>query len=260
MRRPRRDQPRAMPQQWAPETSLRIRATRGVPSAPPGERLEPCGIVPVRLASRHGLDLPRRDERGRDPLLCKPREARPPLDPGRFHGDGVKVAGPQPVPQGVQSGGAGLPDAHGLGVALRWHGHNHRACAERPPGGMGMALGSVVPTARLGGGLGTWPGLPSRAGICAPAQSPAVRRVLSGGVGPQVPKPPVQQSHVMGHHGGARARSGQGLGGSSLLVAGDQARRREERAPVPRLLWQGVIGHDHALLEPTRYPRSSGSA
>ena len=112
----RLDQRRARPPECAPATPLRIRAQRGVPAAQRVERLAPRGLVSVRLASRHGLHMPRLDERGREPLRLQPREDRQPRDPGRCPGDGVQVAGDPPVHQGVQSGAKGRNDAHGLGV------------------------------------------------------------------------------------------------------------------------------------------------
>jgi hypothetical protein len=214
------DQRRAMPQECAQDTHLSVRAKRRLPSAQRVELLEPLGIVPVRLASRHGLDMPRIDEVRRDSMLLKQLEDRHPIDPGRFHGDRVNVAGDQPVHQCVQIWGKGLKDAHRLAVAVRWHGDHNRARADVHPRSMGMDTGRVVPTDALGSGLGTRHGISSSAGICDPAQSRAVRSLLIGVVGTQVPQPPVQKSHVIGNHVGARARSLQCLGGSSLLVAG----------------------------------------
>jgi hypothetical protein len=85
----------------AHDPSLSLWATRRVPSVPRVELLEPLGLVPVRLASRHGLALPRLDETGRDPVRLPQGDARHHIDPGRFHGDRVNGAGDRPVPQGV---------------------------------------------------------------------------------------------------------------------------------------------------------------
>jgi len=110
------------------------------------------------------------------------------------------------APDGAQEGLAGHPRALG---------------EDRAPRQVQQLKRLVhVQTDARGGRCGTLHGLPSSEGLCVPAPSPPVRRVLIGGIGDDAPQPPVQTSHVIGNPVAARAQS-QGVGRSELLVTGD---------------------------------------
>jgi hypothetical protein len=55
--------------------------------------LEPLGIIPIGLASRHGLDVPRVDQIGSDASLFKQLVDRDPKHTSALQGDRINATG-----------------------------------------------------------------------------------------------------------------------------------------------------------------------
>lgn len=102
------------------------------------ELLQPLAVEHVAFAPRDVLDVAGIDQQDGEAARFEQFVQRDPVHAGRFHGDGVDMAGIEPVGQVVQIGGEAGKFAHRLLVSIRRHGHVVRGAADVDSGCVGV--------------------------------------------------------------------------------------------------------------------------
>ena len=108
------------------------------------ELLQPLGVIPIRLASRHGLDMLRIHQIGPNAVLFEQLINRDPVHPSRFHRDGIYATLQQPGHQGMKIGRKGPKHPHRLRVTIGGHRHNNLLAADIETSCVRMDTGEIL--------------------------------------------------------------------------------------------------------------------
>ena len=147
VRRPTLDQLSAIASQGAQCADFGIGAKRPLQEAECMQLLKPLSVVPITLAPRDGLDMPRIDQIGCDACLFEQLVDRDPKDPGRLHGDCVDATGNEPNYKGVQISRKGLKHADWFGITIGWDCDDDFFAADIKSSGIGMDTGEFIESA-----------------------------------------------------------------------------------------------------------------